>query len=41
VLRGGSWMKPPTRLRSAFRGNDASDSRSGETGLRVARTLAP
>ena len=41
VLRGGSWMKPPKFLRSAFRGVDAPDSRSGEIGLRVARTLTP
>ena len=41
VLRGGSWLKSPRFLRSAFRGRDGFEFRTGEIGLRVARTLIP
>jgi formylglycine-generating enzyme required for sulfatase activity len=39
VLRGGSWGSLPQFLRSAGRGRDPADVRSGGIGFRVARTL--
>ncbi len=39
VLRGGSWGITPQNLRSANRGGDAPDGRSGDTGFRIARTF--
>ncbi len=41
VLRGGSWYFKPRYLRSANRFRSNSENRSGFTGFRVARTLAP
>ena len=38
VLRGGSWIIYPTDLRSAVRHSSWPDSRSGDSGLRLART---
>ena len=39
VLRGGSWSNAPQILRSAFRFKYPSELRSGDFGIRVARTL--
>lgn len=36
VLRGGSWIHPPIRCRSAYRGFESPDFRSGYVGFRVA-----
>jgi formylglycine-generating enzyme required for sulfatase activity len=41
VLRGGSWDFGPQFLRAALRLRDATESRRGNVGLRVARTLTP
>jgi formylglycine-generating enzyme required for sulfatase activity len=35
LMRGGSWIHPPVRCRSAYRGFDAPDFRSGYVGFRV------
>ena len=40
VLRGGSWILPPTLLRSAFRAGFSTRVRVFFVGFRVARTLA-
>ena len=39
VVRGGSWGDYPGSIRSAYRGRNATDYRSGSFGFRVARTL--
>ena len=39
VLRGGSWVNLPVRLRSAYRGNSDAGARNGSGGFRVSRTL--
>lgn len=39
IIRGGSWVNPPNRLRSAYRGISTSASRVNVVGFRVARTL--
>jgi formylglycine-generating enzyme required for sulfatase activity len=39
IIRGGSWVNPPNRLRSAYRGVSTSASRVNVVGFRVARTL--
>ncbi len=36
IQRGGSWLAPPDRSRSAFRGDAAASDRSDDTGFRVA-----
>ena len=41
VVRGGSWLINPGLLRSAIRGKYTSDSRNGNLGFRVGRTLTP
>jgi len=40
VVRGGSWVNIPRYLRSAKRGSNGPDYRSGLVGFRVARTLS-
>ncbi len=39
VVRGGSWQSPPTRVRSASRGNGSVDDRINRIGFRLARDL--
>jgi formylglycine-generating enzyme required for sulfatase activity len=39
VLRGGSWVSAPALLRSGYRLRSSPDSRSGNFGFRLARTL--
>lgn len=39
ILRGGSWLKPPTGERSAMRGDKEPQLRISEIGFRIARTL--
>jgi formylglycine-generating enzyme required for sulfatase activity len=39
VLRGGSWLSDPERLRSAARDRDDPRFRHGNLGFRLARTL--
>ena len=39
VLRGGSWLDPPGRIRSAFRYRDSTGWRVDFAGFRVSRTL--
>ncbi|MFO1183349.1 MAG: SUMF1/EgtB/PvdO family nonheme iron enzyme [Bauldia sp.] len=41
VLRGGSFIREPSLLRSASRSSAAATTRTGYLGFRVARTLAP
>ena len=41
VVRGGSWIRPPEKLRSATRAWDAIMNRTDFVGFRVARTLSP
>ena len=39
VLRGGSWSRPASDCRSAYRGNFAPSHRDGNFGFRLVRTL--
>ncbi len=39
VVRGGSWIDPPRRLRSAYRNLHSAGVRLGDLGFRVARTI--
>ncbi len=39
IQRGGSWLAPPDRSRSAFRADARDDDRADETGFRVAMDL--
>ena len=41
ILRGGSWGSKPSSVRSAYRGSGVVDSKSFNTGLRVARGVEP
>jgi formylglycine-generating enzyme required for sulfatase activity len=41
VVRGGSWLHDPDRLRSAMRDGNSADSRYHVLGFRLARTLDP
>jgi formylglycine-generating enzyme required for sulfatase activity len=41
IQRGGSWLTPPDRSRSSFRGDAPADDRSDDTGFRVAMDLEP
>ena len=41
VLRGGSFLNPPSVVRSANRGNNLTTFRSSAFGFRLARTLPP
>jgi formylglycine-generating enzyme required for sulfatase activity len=41
VVRGGSWISLPQRLRAASRGRVSTDYRSGSYGFRLARTSNP
>ncbi|CAK0769939.1 formylglycine-generating enzyme [Azospirillaceae bacterium] len=40
-LRGGSWLSPPTDLRSAHRDRETPGLRSSVLGFRIARTIRP
>ena len=41
VLRGGSWNRNPSNLRSAYREGNSTGDRNSVSGFRVARTLTP
>jgi formylglycine-generating enzyme required for sulfatase activity len=41
VVRGGSWLNPPSFIRAAHRGRFLPDARTSNLGFRVARTLNP
>jgi formylglycine-generating enzyme required for sulfatase activity len=41
VVRGGSWSLNSGSARAAYRGSYGPVSRSGNLGLRLARTLSP
>ena len=41
VLRGGAWDSGPWQLRASVRNKDVPESRRGNVGFRLARTLQP
>jgi formylglycine-generating enzyme required for sulfatase activity len=41
VIRGGSWLYNPQKLRAAYRSRHPTDKRDNNLGFRLARTLTP